>query len=342
MALLFMDGFDHYATADFTKKWTSINASPQILPTSGRRGGGAARIDVYNTNLVFKTFPFTSNTWILGFAFNSGGGFGSASLAGILDGSTYQCELRTNSDGTMSVTRNGTALTGGTSTRAMNAGTWNYIEWKVTIADSIAANSCVVRVNGEDWLSVAAGQDLKNSANAFANRIVIGGSGPISMTNLLFDDLYVCDQTGPAPYNNFLGDVRIDTLLPNGDGTYQAWSPSTGTTHYTCVDENPINTTDSVQTAGVGNRDSYTFQDLPALTGNVLAVQTNIAAIKNDAGSRSVKTLVKSGATVSTGTAQALNNSYLYYNDMFVNDPNTGTAWTQAAINAAEFGVESA
>jgi hypothetical protein len=45
---------------------------------------------------------------------------------------------------------------------------------------------------------------------------------------------------------------------PSADGTYTSWTPSTGTTHFTLVDESPCNgTTDYVSTTVVGNRDSY-------------------------------------------------------------------------------------
>lgn len=48
------------------------------------------------------------------------------------------------------------------------------------------------------------------------------------------------------------------TLLPTGEGTNLAWTPSTGTTHYTLVDESSCNgTTDYVSETTVGDRDSY-------------------------------------------------------------------------------------
>ena len=50
----------------------------------------------------------------------------------------------------------------------------------------------------------------------------------------------------------------VSGLLPTSDGTYKAWTPSTGTTHYTLVDESSCNgTTDYNSTTITGNRDSY-------------------------------------------------------------------------------------
>ena len=48
------------------------------------------------------------------------------------------------------------------------------------------------------------------------------------------------------------------TLLPRGDGNFTQWTPSTGTTHNTLVDDSSCNgTTDYNSTTVVGNRDSY-------------------------------------------------------------------------------------
>jgi len=47
-------------------------------------------------------------------------------------------------------------------------------------------------------------------------------------------------------------------IRPNSDGAYTAWTPSTGSTHYTLVDETTCNgNTDRNSTNTVGNRDSY-------------------------------------------------------------------------------------
>jgi hypothetical protein len=47
-------------------------------------------------------------------------------------------------------------------------------------------------------------------------------------------------------------------VLPTGAGSFNTWKPSTGTTHYTLVDETTCNgTTDYVSTTVAGNRDSY-------------------------------------------------------------------------------------
>jgi hypothetical protein len=52
--------------------------------------------------------------------------------------------------------------------------------------------------------------------------------------------------------------ATINNLLPSSDGAYTQWTPSTGSTHYTLVDESSCNgTTDYVRTTTIGKRDSY-------------------------------------------------------------------------------------
>ncbi|MBP6949102.1 MAG: fibronectin type III domain-containing protein [Candidatus Pacebacteria bacterium] len=57
---------------------------------------------------------------------------------------------------------------------------------------------------------------------------------------------------------NFAFGLTTASILPTGAGSYSAWTPSTGTTHYTLVDESACNgLTDYVSTNVANNRDSY-------------------------------------------------------------------------------------
>lgn len=337
--LLFMDGFDHYATADIPKKWGAANTFAAIDSAAGRRGGGALD-SPYNGGGIKKTFA-AGASWVIGFAFKTSSlPASSLYLAFLRDAGSNQCELRLNSDGTLQVTRNVATLTGGTSSNALSTNTWYYIEFKVTIADSISAGSCKVRVNGVDWLTVATGQDTKATSNASANEVFIGswaaGSGPA----MYFDDLYICDQSG-STNNDFLGDVRIDTLFPTSDGNYSQFTPSTGTTHYTLVDESTPNTTDYNDSATVGDRDSYGMGNLAALASQTIyGVQVNAAILKDDAGSKSAAVMVRSGSTNSDGASTALGTGLSYVSQVFEQDPAASAAWTETTVNAMEAGVK--
>jgi hypothetical protein len=343
MSLLFIDGFDHYATADIAKKWNSSagGGNTAISSSNGRRGGGALSAP-YNGGGVQRAMA-PGASFVMGFAFTTGSyPTTSMALAALKDAGTTQCALLLNSDGTLSVVRStGTALTSGTSVSALSVSTYYYIEWKVTIADSISAGSCKVKVNGVDWITVATGQDTKNTSNASANQIYLGpwnaGSGP---TVVYFDDFYLCDQSGSVN-NDFLGDVRIDTLYPTSDGNYSQFTPSTGSSHFALVDETTPNTSDYNDGAAVNDRDSYGMGNLaPLVSQTVYGVQVNAAILKDDAGSKSAATFVRSSGTNGDGAGVALGTSQVYVSQVFETDPNGSIAWTETTVNAMEAGVK--
>jgi hypothetical protein len=340
MALRFCDSFDHYVTADLSEKWTNVISIPAISASNGRRGTSALST-VASSRGVSKTLD-NQATWIIGFALKFLDFSGGVPLLAVLDTGTVQVDILLNFDGTVTVRRNSsTALTGGTSTKAFAPGIYYFVEFKVTIADSIGANTCKMRVDGEDWLTVATGQDTKHTSNATANSIrLFGGAGSFCATYI--DDLYICDGTGGSN-NDFLGDVRVDAMLPNGDGSNSAWTCSTGSTHYALVDESaPNDDTDYLSTAGASNRDSHAMTNLPTMTSpTIKGLMHSIAGKKDDAGSRNIKSLCKSGATTSTGTSQVLPSSYTYLTEIYQTDPDTASAWTESGLNAAEFGVEN-
>lgn len=338
MTILFVDGFDHYATADILKKWNTAGSTTTIESTSGRRGSGCLRSRSSFPNAV-KNLPATTS-FVIGFAFNPNDiSAGPWALATLLDNGTAQCSLVVNTAGTLSVVRGtATAVTNGTSVAVIPVGSFCYIEWKVTISDVIAENSCQVRINGSTVITVDAGQDMKATANSTANQLRLGTTSSMSTRNHDFDDLYVCDQSGVIN-NDFLGDVRIDPIYPNGAGTHQSWTPSTGVDHYAVVDETVPNTTDYLTGGVAGTKETNALQNI-SVNGNILGIQVNNAFSKTDAGACTVKNLIKSGSSEESSSVASPSTSYLYTSSVHELDPATGAAWLTAAVNALEAGAE--
>lgn len=337
MALRFLDGFDSYVTADLTKKWPTVNGTMTISAGTGRRSTASLRCANQTVSYVARTFD-AQGTWTLGVALRfTTMPTSTTDLLRWYDGGTQQCELRITTTGTLQVTRNGTIL--GTSTNALALNTYRYIELRLVIHNT--TGQAEVRVDGASWLALT-NQDTQNSANATADTLRLGVIQTTLLGNLDIDDLYICDGTGSAPHNGLLGDCRVDTLLPNAEGSPQQWTPSTGTSHYQLVDDAAPNTTDYVSNATPTQRELFGMQDLSAVTGTIYGAQLGLAALKSDAGARSVKALIVSGASEALGTAQALSTSQTYLLHVQTTDPATGAAWTETAVNGALCGVETA
>lgn len=336
MTLLFMDGFDHYATADVLKKWTSGGCT--INASAGRRSGGAMQISNNASQVMTKVLGAAKSTLIFGAAFlHNAVPNANYELIRFRDGATDQVSLVFESTGKLSVRRGtagGTVLA--TSTNALTSG-FHYIEFKATLHNTTGAFE--VRVDGSLMAGLSAtGVDTTSTANNSADTLLLGTVSGSGLTQT-YDDLYVCDDQGSAA-NNFLGDCRIDPQYPTSDGANQTWTPSTGTTHYTLVDETTPNTTDYVESSTAGQKDTYGMGDITHTPLSIIGVQVNIAALKDDAGARSIKPVTRSGGTDYSGTEQALSTAQVYYREIRETDPATSAAWTKTGVNAAEFGVE--
>lgn len=332
MALRFVDSFDHYVTADLGEKWTSAS-SITINSGSGRRGTASAQGGV--NALLTKTLDAQA-TWIVGLAFKISNLPGTTNeLIELLDVGSLQCELQLLPDGTLRITRNGTTL--GTSTFALSAGVYYYIEFKVFINNT--TGTAEVKVDGSSKLALTS-QDTQNTANATANQVRLR----VPDSNSNFDDLYICDGAG-STNNNFLGDCRVDYYAPNGAGnTTQLTRGGTDSgANWSQTDEAaPNDDTDYNEHATVGNKDTYAFGNMSHTPSSIFGVQILASAKKDDAGAKSIATVTRSGTTDFDGATQALSTSYLYYSDIREVDPNTSAAWTKTNFDASEHGVKVA
>ena len=71
-----------------------------------------------------------------------------------------------------------------------------------------------------------------------------------------------------------------------------------------------------------------------------MAVQVATIARKDDAGSRSLRAVLKSGGATASGATRVLSTSYAVYDDRFEVDPASGAAWTKAGVDTLHAGVE--
>lgn len=346
MALLFADSFDHYATADITKKWTTSTTGTNCTTTIGafgRNGTNGLRLARTGSGTAgnlrtSRTFSATQ-TLICGFSYVTSAmpplGEDRA-ISELRDGGTTQVDLRLLNNGTLRVTRNGTTL--GTSTSSLSTGVTYYIEWKIKVDNT--TGTVDVKVNETSFLALT-NKDTQNTSNATVDNFAVCAthSSNSDVHNDDFDDAYACDTTGSVN-NNFLGDVRIECIFPSGAGNTTQFTPSTGS-NYACVDEAaPNDDTDYVETDTVGNKDTYTYGNLSGTTGTIMAVIPLLYCKKSDAGSRSIAPVIRHSGTDYDGTAQNPGTGYTYLSQIYETNPGTSAAWTASEINAAEFGAK--
>lgn len=341
-----MDGCDHYDTDTVVGTKYVSKASFAVVATSGGRfGGGALKRGIASLagGAFNAAFP-AANALVVGCAYYFTALTANAIVWRLLSGGTSQLGVFVNTDGSLEVRRGsnaGAAVTGGLSAAGiLSSGAWYHIECKVKLDDSIPAGSCEVRVNGATVLTVATGQDLNNAGGNVADGIsVLPGYTGYGHNNDSVDDIVVMDQSG-SELNDWLGDVRIETIYPNGVGTHQDWSPSEGSNHAAVVDEAPPNTTDYIYSDTPSEKDTSALGNLGVTLSDIYAVQVNSYAAKDGAGDISIRNLIRSDGEDEAGAPAALSSSWLGARSIHTKDPATDAAWSQSAVNALEAGVE--
>lgn len=338
MTLRFMDGFDHYATADLLAKWNAQNsgASNTIQSAAGRRSGGAIR--VATNGFVLRAVPAHA-TYTLGIALKvTSLPSITSNIAEFHDGANQHLSLRLDPTGHIIVARS-TSTVLGTSTYAVTTGSYFYLEFKFTIDNT--TGSYEVRADGVNVLS-GTGADTQNAGNASVNAFILGATSG-SAVAMDVDDLYLCDGAG-STNNSFLGDCRIDAIYPNGNGNSSqlVGSDSNSTDNYLLVDETAPSTADYVKSATATEKDTYTFTDISHTPTSIFGIQLCPHANKDDAGSRSLASVTRSASTDYDGTTIGLSTDWRYLLDIREQDPATSAAWTKTNLNAAQFGVKVA
>lgn len=329
MAMLLIEGFDTYATGNYTGKWLSQSGT---IGAGGREGTNAIS---HTTAMWMQKEVSNKQTLITGMAIKLST-TKSWNLFEYRDSATNQIGLFTDASNQIIIKRGSTTLenTG----YAIPTNEWIYLEFKATIHNS--SGSYELRVNGVTIASDS-GIDTQQTGNAYATSIMIRFDGIGASTHWL-DDIYLFDDTGSF-CNNFVGDVHVEAIFPDGVGYITDWvGVPSGGDNYEKVDEtDPDGDTTFVATSGVGYMDSYDFGSLVSLSGSVYGLQVNAWARKDDVGSRTLNVITRPTSTTYSGEAPAsLGNTYSYSVFHFPYNPATSTYWTIAEINAAEFGIK--
>lgn len=354
LSTLFIDGFDHYASAELLAKWSGYtSAAPYTIATDqSRHGSQALKIGpaVGSNNQIWKTLPMQAQTLVAGFAFRPGTS-GVAGRGGLILGSggvglgitgKSQIVLHYQANNTLAVRRAGTGTsidTGallGASTTALTPGTWYHVELRVYLHDT--AGEWELRINGVTEAS-GSGVDTKERTETALD--TIGFDNP-SGGSLFYhiDDLYIRGDT-VLTAGGFLGDCKVLTKYPQGAGSSTQFAVSGAAANWQAVDEAPPNgDTDYVHSDVTGNKDLYDFAALGD-SNPIKAVQLCTYARKDDAGTRTLALRVKSGATQDASAAKGLSTNYTYLTHVWESDPNTASDWTETALNAAELGFSA-
>jgi hypothetical protein len=329
MALLFVDGFD---AGDFVAKgWSSVGGT---ITSSVSTRFGAGRSMQLNTNGFIAKRSFTPSASIyVGAAMYSGSTSDPIFHTYTDTGVTSHIYLKSLGSALGLYHGNGT-LIGQSAPNTWADRRWHYVEIYLVVAD--AGGRATMRINGATQVDFTG--DTRNGGTS-TNIDTIGFRGRFNGDDAYFDDLYICDATGTTN-NNFLGDIRVQTIVPTGAGTYTDLTPTGVANNWDNVNELPASVTDYNSSSTIGHKDSYVMSDVLATTGSVFGIQTNIMAHKSDASAASIRSLVRVSGTDYNDATIGLGTGAATYSAIREQNPATSTAWTPSDVNSIEAGVE--
>lgn len=329
MTLLHFDGFD---AEDALLKWLSTLGAAPDFTNVGRYGTGKAIKASTSSGRLTKLITASAQIIAAGAIRVDSIAATRVLVAGWADTNSVQhATLQVSTSGQLQACRAGVVLAS-SAAGLIVAGAWNFIEMRATIAD--AAGVIEVKLNGVQVINFSG--DTKNAGTATNFDAV----SICSDLNVVYDDFYVLNSSGSAPQNTFLGEVVVQTLVPNAAGASTQFTPVGSATNYENVDELPYSATDYNASSTVGHKDSYGLSNLDAATGTIFGVQANMIASKTGIGAAGLRSLVRSGGTDYPDASQALTATPAWYGAIRETDPATAVAWTASGVNALEVGAE--
>lgn len=357
MAILLLEGFEGLGTTTGSGGSTAVQTALDYKYINSWSGGTGPRIwegwggNGYSLSLGsdgsadqhYVSLPFGSNlgTVYIGFAYRPRANLLTSSpLFGMWESGigVYNTFAYIMNNGSVKIqlTNFGSLpLTSATvAVDACRPGTWSYIEYKVVIAFG-TGGSVIMRINGIEVFNVT-GIDTQESGSTASHLRLFGMDGDADTQNGqgCFDDVYISDS-------GFLGPIKIEHILPNGDTADEDFTLSTGADSYALLDDNPID--DDTTYIESNTSTDKTLVDLAALTyitSDVKAVQVNLTS-KVDTGTMNQIPKVKSGTTEGSGTTQGISTTtYKTTKHVFKTNPDTTAAWTVSEVNGMQAGVE--
>jgi hypothetical protein len=203
---------------------------------------------------------------------------------------------------------------------------WNYYEMAVDVHGS--AGTVTVYLNG---VEIASATGLNTGSSPTDLRV---GKQTTNNDNGRsgYTDIYLADEA--------LGDFRVVTLWPDGAGHHTDLTPDPTAANYTRVNTQAQNDATRNFSDTPGDKDTYTYDDLPHDDVAVHCVSHSPRVRKEDAGLGSGRALLRTGSTDFHGPDLILSTSAQWFPTIWSANPDTLLPWEAVDIDAIEAGLE--
>lgn len=209
----------------------------------------------------------------------------------------------------------------------LSVNTTYLIEIFYKIAD--AGGRWIVKINSVQDIDFTG--DTKPGAETQFDQIRFGGTNSYAyFDNVILDDA------------NWVGDTKIQGLVPTGAGNTTGWTPSVGA-NWECVDEKPASDADYVEINAIDTTDTYATGNLAGTIGNIkcVQVQSRVAA-EGSPVPTNLKLVNRVNVTDYLSGDKAIPSTAKSLWNLWENNPDDAAAWEAADVNGMEIGTKSA
>ena len=344
MAIVGMEGFDYFETSNLP--YSEVNEKENytvIHPESGKTfisesiprfgTGKFLRMKLDDAFRVNVSTTSITTTIYLGFAVRLKYKIAATSFLYIWNSTYTACiKIFITDVGTIYI-KNAAGEILGTSTQALVLDTWYWMDIKV-IMGANPTGSVTVKVGEDTWLSVTGDTKFNGLSNITTFGLSAGG------TNFDFDDLVWADSGGYPATGNYIGDSRIETLMPTGDANVEWSISSTGShaSHVNVITDDIDDVDDKYVYTNITTDEEFYSFDTISTDSVVKALSVDYRAKRDDVQSRTLRGITSSSSQV--GDSQLLYTGFVWYSDIFQFSDGASTIWDQTSIGDASFGVQ--
>ncbi len=326
MGRIFIDGFESGGAG----LWDSLSGSV-IAARTGHSGAYCLKLSTLS-DYIQRALPADDEYY---FAFKyEPADFGDTflSVLALYAGATLLVQIRRlATTGYLAAYRGTTQIQAATTKPVLVSGGIRLIEARVKIHDT--AGVVQVKVDGEMVIDFSG--DTKPGTDTQINMLTLGAAGSGNYGYAYYDDFIVDDA-------DWIGNTKIQAILPNAAGSSTQWDPSAGN-NYDCVDERPASDTDYVSTNTVDEIDLYAASNLSGSIGSVKCVQLQArCAYEGSPTPTHLQLGLRSGGAnyfSADKTPPASFGQSVYA--LWYTNPADSEAWEEADVNALEIGFKA-
>lgn len=346
MALQWFEGWDLYTTAVALQSmtgglWPASQGGANVIVSTARARTGTRSLRLLGNGSFYgqRNVSDPSTDIFVGAAYYaedySGGVNPTLSTKGFgIFGATTDLRIvRVDNSGTHALYRGATLVAN--LSGLIPAATWNYFciyynkstgAVRVYVNRALVLSTTVAAIGALTHVRLA---PMGNSTNAAQEEFV--------------DDVFAWnDPTAPELATlELTADFSVVYGLPDANGATQDWTVTGAANAFQAIDNVPPDgAAQYIEAANPGDISDFNIPSLATGVFAVFGVKHQYYSQKTTAGSGNVQGSIIANGTPGVGTDRAQATSFVYYEDYYATNPDTGIAWVPADLASLDVSYE--